>query len=93
MMPEELDAIEARPAHARSDVPDLVAEVRRLRAMLAQVQDLATALEACEVHAYEQSCIRTTTANGYSYACRAYSDAAERLRDIVGTKEATHDAP
>ena len=76
-------------AHARSDVPALVAEVRRLGTMLTQVQELAAWLEDCAVHAYQQSCTRPTTANGYSYACRAYTDAAERLRDIVGTKEGT----
>ena len=79
---EPLDSpVGAFIAHARSDVPALVAEVRRLAAMLAKVQAVATELEECALR-----CARRITNDQY-YSSLVFGDAAGRLLDIVGTAE------
>ena len=62
-------------AHARSDVPALVAEVRRLGTMLTQVQELADSCNVLSEHSAEER-------------AEVWRAVASRLHAIVGTKEA-----
>lgn len=74
-------------AHARSDVPALVAECRRLAAMLAKVQAVADELEERALLCARRNYEIPTSTNDQFYASLAFEDAAGRLRDIVGTAE------
>lgn len=67
-------------AHARTDVPALVAEVRRLTTILAKAQYVADTLEKLSAHVNQQFGTMTTIAHGYCYA-------AKLLRDVVGAAE------